>query len=485
MDKYKNLIGGKLIEPSSGEYFDNIDPADKSDIVGKFPKSNAKDVEAAIEAAKNAYAEWSDMPPPRRGELIYKVGELLMRDQKKLAEIIVHENGKPTPAAMGDIKSSADVAYFMAGEGRRMYGQTTYSSLPRRWALTKRYPVGVCGLITAWNAPMAIITWKLFPALICGNTVVLKPSEDTPLTAHYFGELVKEVGIPDGVVNIVYGSGPGTGEALVKNQDVKLVSFTGSSQVGVKISEECGKQNKTCSLEMGGKNGLIVMPDADLKTAAKAVAAGAFSTAGQRCAATSRVFIHEQVYEMFMELLLAEAKADSISCPIINKRQFDRILSYIEEGKKSGAKLAYGGNALAEGKYAKGYYIEPTIFTDVNHNSKLAQEEIFGPVLCVFKIKSLGEGIKMVNSVDYGLTASIFTKDVDSAVHAMDKLEAGCCYINGPTFGSEPHMPFGGLKKSGNSHREPGTQAVDVFSEWKTIYIDYSGIAQQSQYKMK
>ena len=493
MKKYKNLIGGKLVEPSTGTYFKNLNPADNTDVVGLFPKSGTKDIEKAVRTAKKAFPVWSEMVPPNRGEIIYKAGELLLSKQKELAKVIVHEMGKTMPEAMGDIKSSADVAYFMAGEGRRMYGQTGVSALDKRWAITKRMPVGVCGLITAWNAPMAIITWKLFPAVVCGNTVVLKPSEDTPLTAHLFGEIVKEAGFPDGVINIVYGIGPETGESLVKNKEIDLVSFTGSTRVGKMISEECGRQMKKCSLELGGKNGLIVMDDADLDASAKAVAAGAFSTAGQRCASTSRVFVHKKIYNTFMKKLLDETKkmkvgfgsdSDTKVCPIINKRQFDSIMGYIEGAKNDGAKLLCGGGALAEGKFSKGHFIEPTIFTDVDINSTLAQEEIFGPVLAVFKIGDLYEAIDKINSVDYGLTGSIFTSNVDDALFTLEKLQVGCCYVNGPTFGSEPHMPFGGLKNSGNGMREPGMQALDVFSEWKTIYIDYSGITQQSQYKM-
>jgi len=494
MEKYKNLIGEKLVAPVSGQYFENINPADREDIVGLFPRSGAEDVNNAVQAARQAFRNWSNLVPPKRGELIYKTAELLLKHQERLAKVIVREMGKTLPESMGDIQSSADVAFFMAGEGRRMYGQTTFSALSNRWALTKRYPVGVCGLLTAWNAPMAIITWKLFPALICGNTVVLKPSEDTPYTAHLLGEILKEAGFPDGVVNIIYGVGSETGEELVKNKDVNLVSFTGSSRVGQKISEECGRQMKKCSLELGGKNGLLVMDNADLAAAAKAVAAGAFSTAGQRCAATSRVFVHEGIYDDFMERLLAETRKMPVGlgtepetkvCPIINKRQFASILSYIENAKQEGARLLYGGKALKEGKFSKGNFIEPTIFSGVDMNSKLAQEEIFGPVLAGFKIKSLREGIDKVNSVPYGLTASIFTSDMDQALYAMDNFAVGCCYVNGPTFGSEPHLPFGGWKLSGNGHREPGTQAIDVFSEWKTIYLDYSGIVQQSQYEIK
>lgn len=492
--KYDNLIAGKLSKPQGGRYFKNINPADRADIVGFFADSASSDIDSAVKGAMGAFAGWMGMPAPKRGELIYSAAKLLNESRLDLAKVIVREMGKTLPEALGDIQSSIDAANFMAGEGRRMYGQTTFSALDKRWALTKRVPVGVCGLITAWNAPMAIIAWKLFPALICGNSVVLKPSEHTPLTAYLLGEITKKAGFPDGVVNIVYGAGASAAKALVRHPAVRLISFTGSTKVGRHISEECGRSMKRCSLELGGKNGLIVMDDADLDSAVRAAAAGAFSTAGQRCAATSRVFVHKPVYNIFMKKLVMETKKmkvgvgsdpDTAVCPIINKRQFDKIMEYIKEAKNDGCKIVFGGNALTAGKFSRGYFISPTIFEDVSVNSRLACEEIFGPVLAVFKINSLQEGIDKLNYVDYGLTASIFTSNVNSAMTALERIEAGCCYINAPTFGSEPHMPFGGVKKSGNGSREPGTQALDVFSEWKTIYIDYSGSTQNSQYKMK
>ncbi len=494
MKKFSNLIAGKQVAPLSKDYFPNVNPADNSDIIGFFPKSGSPDIDMAVMAARKAFYLWSNVAPPKRGELIYKAGLLLLKNQEVLAKAIVREMGKTFVEAMGDIKSSADVAYFMAGEGRRMYGQTTYSSLEKRWAMTKRIPIGVCGLITAWNAPMAIITWKLFPALICGNTVVLKPSEETPFTAHLLGELLAEAGFPAGVVNIIYGMGSETPEALVRNTDVNLISFTGSTKIGKMISQDCGRFFKKCSLELGGKNGLIVMPDADLDMAAKATAEGAFSTAGQRCASTSRIFVHKYIYKKFLSKLINETKKMKVGpgdepgtkvCPIINQNHFEMILGYIKAAQDDGAQVLYGGKPLRGGEYAKGNYIMPTIIAKVDIKSRLAQEEIFGPVLAVFKINSLKEGIDKINSVDYGLTASIFTRDINNALSAMDSIQAGCCYVNAPTFGSEPHLPFGGLKNSGNGRREPGLQALDVFSEWKTIYLDYSGSSQNSQYKTK
>jgi aldehyde dehydrogenase (NAD+) len=483
MDKFNNLINGKLVGPSSGDYFQNLNPADRRDVIAMFPRSGAEDVDNAVKAARGAFASWKNIVPPKKGDMIFGAAQLLKRDQGFLAKVIVREMGKTMPEAMGDIQSSIDIANFMAGEGRRMYGQTTFSALPKRWALTKRCPVGVCGLITAWNAPMAIIAWKLFPALVCGNTIVLKPSEETPLTAHLLGQLLKEAGFPAGVLNIVYGAGSEVGEAIVEHPEVDLISFTGSSKVGRLISGECGRQMKRCSLELGGKNGLIVMDDADLRAAAKAAAAGAFSTAGQRCASTSRIFVHHAVYKAFMKKLIEETKMMKVGpgadpktrvCPIINKKQFDNILSHINAAVAGGAKLIYGGRPLTDGRLSSGHYIEPAIFTDVDMGSELAREEIFGPVAAVFKIDSLKDGIEKINAAEYGLTASIFTSNVNSAMSAIDELQVGCCYVNAPTFGSEPHMPFGGLKNSGNGSREPGTQALDVFSEWKTVYINYN-----------
>lgn len=493
MTKYGNLVAGQMVAPLGGDYFENINPADRKDVVGLFPRSSNADVALAVAAAKQALPAWRGLSAPRRGELIFRASEILVRRKEELAAVIVREMGKTMPESRGDIQSSADAGYFSAGEGRRLYGQTMPSALDNRMAMTRRMPVGVCGLITAWNAPMAIITWKLFPALVCGNTVVLKPSEDTPLTAYFLGEVLKEAGFPDGVVNVVYGAGPLVGEAMVAHPDVKLVSFTGSSCVGNKIAAECGRLMKRCSLELGGKNALVVMDDADIAAAAKAVAAGAFSTAGQRCAATSRVMVHEKVYDGFIKSLILETQtmkvgpgceADTRVCPIINERQYKRILGYIDDGKKAGFELLCGGRTLTGGAYDKGWYIEPTIFAGVDVCSRLAQEEIFGPVLAVFRVASFDEAMDKANGVNYGLTASIYTRDVSLGMLALDRFEAGCCYVNAPTFGSEPHMPFGGVKMSGLGTREPGTQAMDVFSEWKTIYIDYSGGVQQSQYKM-
>lgn len=490
MKKYKNLIDGKLVEPSTKEYFDNVNPADKDDVIGKFPRSVKDDVNKAVIAAKKAFPVWSNMPPPKRADVITNITQKIKEEKEEIAKIIVREMGKSMAGACGEIKSSIDAAEFAAGEGRRMYGQTTFSALEKRWVLIKRTPVGVCGLITAWNAPLAIIAWKLFLALICGNTIVIKPAEDTPLTAYMLGELLKDTGIPDGVINIVHGLGEEAGKNLIDDEDVDIMSFTGSTEVGRIISDVYGKRMKKCSLELGGKNGILVMDDADLDIAADSTVSGAFSCSGQRCAATSRLIIHEKVYDELLDKVIQKTKKLKIGPgtddsntinPIINQKQLKDIKAAVDKAKDDGAKLVFGGEILTTGIYAKGNYIEPTIFVDVEPTSELAQKEIFGPVLGVFKCKDYDEGIELMNSTNYGLTASIHTKNINIAIDAMDRIQAGACYVNAPTFGSEAHIPFGGLKQSGNGHREPGTQALDVFSEYKTIYLDYSQVSQNSQ----
>lgn len=494
MEKYKNLIDGKLVEPSTKEYFDNVNPADKDDVIGKFPRSVKNDINKAVIAAKKIFPVWSNMPPPKRADVITNITQKIKEKKEEIAKIIVREMGKSMAGAYGEIKSSIDAAEFAAGEGRRMYGQTTFSALEKRWVLIKRTPVGVCGLITAWNAPLAIIAWKLFSALICGNTIVLKPAEDTPLTAYMLGKLLKDTGIPDGVINIVHGLGEEAGKNLIDNEDVDLMSFTGSTEVGRVISDVYGKRMKKCSLELGGKNGLLVMDDADLDIAADSTVSGAFSCSGQRCAATSRLIIHEKVYDELIDKVIQKTKKLKIGPgtddsntinPIINQKQLKDIKAAVDKAKDDGVKLVLGGEILTTGIYAKGNYIEPTIFVDVEPTSELAQREIFGPVLGVFKCKDYDEGIELMNSTNYGLTASIHTKNFNIALDAMDRIQAGVCYVNAPTFGSEAHIPFGGLKQSGNGHREPGTQALDVFGEYKTIYLDYSQVSQNSQFATK
>jgi len=489
---FHNFIDSKWVESLSGKTFNNINPANKDEILGVFPRSDARDVDLAVQAAKRAFREWSRVTPPTRGRILLEAGKIIAEKKTQLARTLVKEMGKTMKEALGEAKAAVDMCYFMAGEGRRLYGDTTYSELPNRLAMTKRYPVGVCGIITPWNFPLSLISWKASPALICGNTVVLKPAEDTPETANNFAEILQEAGLPKGVFNLVHGFGEEAGEALVKHKDVNLISFTGSTEVGKRIATICGERLAKVSLELGGKNAVIVMEDCDLDLAVDTIARGAFSVAGERCTATSRAIIHKDIYNEFMDKLVAGTKKLRVGpgedestdvCPVINETQLNKIMHYVAVGKKEGAKLILGGSRLAQDIYSKGFYFEPTIFADVKPDMTIAKEEIFGPVLAVLKVGSFEDAIDVHNATEYGLSASIFTKDMGRAMLAIDNMEAGVCYVNAPTFGSEVHLPFGGVKKSGSGHREVGKAALDVFSEWKTIYVDYSGGVQNVQFQ--
>ncbi|HDI13125.1 MAG: aldehyde dehydrogenase [Hadesarchaea archaeon] len=489
---FRNFIDGKWMDSTSGETFDNVNPANKDEILSTFPRSGPQDVDLAVQAARKALKGWSKVTPPSRGRILFEAGRIMSEKKTELARTLVKEVGKTMNEALGEVKAAVDMCYFMAGEGRRLYGETTYSELPNRLAMTKRYPVGVCGIITPWNFPLSLISWKVCPALICGNTVVLKPAEDTPETANNFVEIMSEAGLPGGVLNLVHGLGEEAGEALVRHENIDLISFTGSSEVGRKIATLCGERLTKVSLELGGKNASIVMEDCDLELAVDSIVRGAFTVAGQRCTATSRAIVHAAIYDEFIEKLVEKTKKLRVGpgddestdvCPMINEKQLNRVMKYVEIGKKEGAKLLLGGSRLTTGVYSKGFYFEPTIFTEVRPDMVIAREEIFGPVLVVLKVNSLEEAIKVHNSTEYGLSASIFTKDVARAMGAIDRMEAGVCYVNAPTFGSEVHLPFGGVKMSGNGHREVGKAALDVFSEWKTIYVDYSGGVQNVQFQ--
>ena len=489
---FYNFIDSEWVNSASGATFENINPANKDEVLGIFPRSDERDVDLAVQAAKKALGEWSRTTPPVRGGILFEAGGIIAEKRTQLAETLVKEVGKTLKEALGEVKAAVDMCYFMAGEGRRLYGDTTYSELPNRLAITKRYPMGVCGIITPWNFPLALISWKVAPALICGNTVVLKPAEDAPETANNFAEILQEAGLPNGVLNVVHGFGEEAGEALVKHRDIDLISFTGSTEVGKGIAKICGEKLTKVSLELGGKNAAILMEDCNLDLAVDSVVRGAFSVAGERCTATSRAIIHEAIYDKFIEKLVAETKKLKVGpgddestdvCPVINEKQLNKIMHYVDVGKKEGAKLILGGNRLSKGVHSKGFYFEPTIFVNVKPDMTIAREEIFGPVLAVLKVGSFEEAIEVHNATEYGLSGSIFTNDMNRAMRAIDTMEAGVCYVNAPTFGSEVHLPFGGFKNSGSGHREVGKAAIEAFSEWKTIYVDYSGGVQNVQFK--
>ena len=488
--KYNNYINGEWVKSSSGEWFDNVNPADTTDIVGRFPASNAEDVNAAVEAAKNAATRWRRTPAPKRAELLFTLGEILRANKDEFTQQMTREMGKVLKEAGGDVQEAIDCTYYTAGEGRRLHGFTTPAEMPNKFAMCVRQPVGICGLITPFNFPMAIPSWKLIPALVCGNTVVLKSGEDVPLSSLNLIKACEQAGIPKGVVNLVNGfSEPGA--ALVNNLDVRLISFTGSTTTGRIIAERCAQDNKIVSLEMGGKNAIIVMDDADVDNAVEGSLWGAFGTSGQRCTASSRLIVHKKIYKKFCEKLVEKVKQLRVGNgldkktevgPVINERAMDKILGYIEIGKlHDKATLACGGNRLTKGAYKNGYFIEPTVFTDVKRGMRIEQEEIFGPVTCVIPFSTLDEAIDIVNGVQYGLSSAIYTQDVNQAFYAMQELYTGICYVNSATIGAEVHLPFGGTKGTGNGHREAGTQVLDIFTEWKSLYVDYSGKLQKAQ----
>ncbi|MGI8668404.1 MAG: aldehyde dehydrogenase family protein [Aridibacter sp.] len=488
--KYNNYIGGEWMESSSGEFFENINPADKNDIVGLFPKSTAEDVDKAVAAAKDAATRWRRTPAPKRAEILFRLGEILRDNKEQFTRDMTREMGKVLSEAGGDVQEAIDCTYYTAGEGRRLHGFTTKAEMPNKYAMCERQPVGLCGLITPFNFPMAIPSWKLIPALVCGNTVVIKSGEDVPLSTINLVKACEEAGIPKGVINVVNGFAE-PGEALVKHDDVRLISFTGSTDTGRIIAEQCARDNKIVSLEMGGKNAIIIMDDADIDNAVEGSLWGAFGTSGQRCTASSRLIIHSAVYEEFTEKLAEKAKNlkvgngldESVQVgPVINQQAMDKIMFYIEIGKnEDGATIACGGNALTDGDFANGFFIEPTVFTNAARDMRISQEEIFGPVTTCIKISNLDEAIDVANDVKYGLSSAIYTQDVNQAFYATQELYTGICYVNSATIGAEVHLPFGGTKGTGNGHREAGTQVLDIFSEWKSIYVDYSGKLQKAQ----
>ncbi|MHB8487052.1 MAG: aldehyde dehydrogenase family protein [Candidatus Acidiferrales bacterium] len=487
---HKNYINGHWVAASGGKGIENRNPANTDDLVGIFPASSADDVNRAVEAAKNAFDKWRLTPAPKRAEILYRAAEIMIQRKEDLARDMTREMGKVLAETRGDVQEAIDMTYLMAGEGRRLFGQTTPSELPNKFAMSVRAPIGVCGLITPWNFPIAIPSWKMMPALVCGNTVVIKPAQDTPLSTYYLVQILEEAGLPEGVANIVSGTGPDVGAPLMNHPDVKLVSFTGSTAVGHIVSLACAGTFKHCHLEMGGKNIILVMDDANIDLAVDGAIWGGFGTTGQRCTAASRVAVHKKVYKEFVEKFVARAKKlrvgdglqpDIDMGPAINETQLQTVMKYVEIGKQEGAKIAAGGNRLNKGAHAKGWFHEPTVFIDCDPKMRICQEEIFGPVVSVMPMNSLDEAIAIANGVKYGLSSSIYTRNVNDSFRAQRDLDTGIVYVNAPTIGAETHLPFGGTKQTGNGHRESGAPALDFYSEWKTVYIDYSDHLQRAQ----
>ena len=487
---YNNYIDGRWIPSSSGETFENRNPARTDDLIGVFQKSSKRDVEAALDAAARAYESWRLVPAPLRAEILFKAAQLIVERKEQFARDMTREMGKVLKETRGDVQEAIDMTFYIAGEGRRMFGQTVPSELRNKFAMSVRQPLGVCSIITPWNFPMAIPSWKIIPALVCGNTVVFKPASQTPLSALNFVKVLEDAGIPKGVVNMVTGDGDEIGTPLTTRAAVRVVSFTGSTHVGRIVNQASAPGFKKVHLEMGGKNVIMIMDDAVLELAVDGCLWGGFGTTGQRCTAASRVVVHEKVYKPFVKAFVARAKSlvvgdglreGSQMGPSISESQLKTVMSYVQVGKDEGATLACGGSRLEGGAYAKGFFHEPTVFTDVAPAMRIAREEIFGPVVSVMPCRSLDEAIAIGNGVEYGLSASIYTQDINRAFTAMRDLYTGIFYVNAPTIGAEVHLPFGGTKNTGNGHREAGVAALDVFSEWKSIYIDFSGKLQRAQ----
>ena len=489
-EKFLNYIGGKWVEPSTGEWTENRNPADWDEVIGLFPRSGPEDVEKAVAAAKEAYREWRLVPAPQRGKIMRRVGELLVEHKEEIARDMTREMGKVIEETRGDVQEAIDTAFYAEGESRRLFAPFVPSELPNKVAYTMRVPVGIAGLITPWNFPSAIPAWKMFPAIVSGNTVVIKPATDTPYTVYKMVKLMEEAGLPPGVVNVVFGSGSKVGIPLVEHPDVKIISFTGSVEVGRDIAERAGRYLKKVSLELGGKNAVMIMEDANLELALDGVLWGAFGTTGQRCTATSRLLLHEPIHDKFIDMLVEAIKKlklgngldESVDVgPLINEKQLQTVHSYVEIGKKEGAKLIIGGEPAKEGDLAKGWFYKPTVFIDVRPEMRIFQEEIFGPVLSVVKFKTFEEGVELLNNSTYGLSSAIYTENLLYAMRAARDFEAGITYVNAPTIGAECHLPFGGVKNTGNGHREGGWTVYEIFTEWKTIYIDFSGKLQRAQ----
>jgi aldehyde dehydrogenase (NAD+) len=487
---FANCIGGEWVGATSGDVFENRNPADWNDVIGQFPRSGTADLERAVESAARGFAQWRSTPPPLRGEVLRRTGDLMSARKDEIARAMTREMGKVVAETVGDVQEGIDTAYYAASETRRLFGHTVPSELRDKWAMSYRRPIGVCGLITPFNFPLAIPTWKMFPALACGNAVILKPAEDVPHTATLLVEILLEAGLPPDVVQLLHGMGEEVGADMVVHPGVPLISFTGSTAIGSKIGEVCGRMHKRLSLEMGGKNAQVVMDDADLELALEGVLWGAFGTTGQRCTATSRLLLHDAVHDRFIDMLVERTKklrlgngldAGTDVGPLINEQALDKVARYIDVARAEGDEILIGGARATGPALDDGWFFEPTILDGVRPGSRLACEEVFGPVLSVIRFDGLEDAIRINNEVDYGLSSSIYTKDVRAAFVALQEMDNGITYVNAPTIGAEAHLPFGGVKKTGNGHREGGWEVFHFYSETKVGYVDFSGRLQRAQ----
>jgi aldehyde dehydrogenase (NAD+) len=489
-ENFKNFIGGEWVAPSTGAYFENRNPADRNDLIGCFPRSGADDAQRAVASARRGFAQWSKIPAPLRGQVLQRVGDVLVRRKEEIARAMTREMGKVLAETRGDVQEGIDTAYYAASEGRRLFGRVVPSELRSKWAMSYRRPIGVAGIITPFNFPLAIPTWKTFPALLCGNAVIFKPAEDVPHTGHLLVEVLLEAGLPPEAVQLLHGQGSVVGKAIIEHPDVPVISFTGSTETGSRIGETCGRMHKRLSLEMGGKNAMIVMDDADLDLALDGVLWGAFGTTGQRCTATSRLVLHEKVHDRFLQMLVDRTGKLRLGPgldertevgPMIHEEALRKVDEYVGIGKREGAAVAVGGARAGGVKLDAGWFYQPTVLAGVKPGMRVEQEEIFGPVLSVIKVGSLDEAVRVNNDVQYGLSSSLYTRDVNAAFRAMQDLDNGITYINAPTIGAEAHLPFGGVKQTGNGHREGGWEVYEFYSETKVCYVDYSGQLQRAQ----
>ncbi|MEY3701910.1 MAG: hypothetical protein RI891_1202 [Gemmatimonadota bacterium] len=489
MTTFQNFIAGAWVPAASGQTFENRNPADRRDLIGRFPRSGAEDVARAVDAAVRGFERWRRTPAPARGDVLRRVGDLLSARKEELADLMTREMGKPLSETRGDVQEGIDTAYYAAVEGRRLFGHTVPSELRDKWAMSFRRPIGIAGLITPFNFPLAIPTWKMFPALVCGNAVIFKPGEDVPHTGHVLVEILLEAGLPPEVIQLLHGDGE-VGAAIVAHPRIPLISFTGSTETGSKVGEVCGRMHKRLSLEMGGKNAQIVLDDANLELALDGVLWGAFGTTGQRCTATSRLILQAGIHDAFLDRLIARAttlrlgdgrKAGTEVGPVIHEESLAKIASYVEIGQREGATLALGGARATGAGLEHGTFFQPTILAGVRPEMRVAQEEIFGPVLSVIRVADADEAFRVNNGVAYGLSSSLYTQDVNLAFRAMQELDNGITYVNAPTIGAEAHLPFGGVKQTGNGHREGGWEVYEFYSETKVGYVDYSGTLQRAQ----
>jgi acyl-CoA reductase-like NAD-dependent aldehyde dehydrogenase len=487
---FKNFIAGDWVAPSTSSYFENRNPADWNDVIGCFPRSGPDEVRRAVESARRGFAQWSLTPAPLRGAVLQRVGEILVAKKEEIARAMTREMGKVLAETRGDVQEGIDTAFYAASEGRRLFGRVVPSELKNKWAMSYRRPIGVAGIITPFNFPLAIPTWKMFPALLCGNAVIFKPAEDVPHTGHLLVEVLLEAGLPPEVIQLVHGQGSVVGKAIIEHPDVPVISFTGSTETGSVIGATCGRMHKRLSLEMGGKNAMIVMDDADLDLALDGVLWGAFGTTGQRCTATSRLILHDKIHDRFLQMLADRAgrlclgpglDAGTEVGPLIHDEARHKVMEYVDIGKREGASVAVGGALPTAQGLDAGWFFQPTVLAGVKPGMRVEQEEIFGPVLSTIKVGSLDEAVRVNNDVQYGLSSSLYTRDVNAAFRAMRDLDNGITYINAPTIGAEAHLPFGGVKQTGNGHREGGWEVYEFYSETKVCYVDYSGQLQRAQ----